>query len=58
MWIVRKNHRDLDQHERARLRALFELSPRLKAAYTFREELTAIFEMSLTKPQAQIRLRK
>ncbi|MFN2108525.1 MAG: ISL3 family transposase [Anaerolineae bacterium] len=58
MWIVRKNHRDLDQNERARLRALFELSPRLKAAYTFREELTAIFEMSLTKPQAQIRLRK
>lgn len=58
MWIVRKNHRDLDIDERARLRALFKLSPNLKLAYTFREELTAIFEMSLTKAQAQIRLRK
>jgi transposase len=58
LWIVRKNHWDLDNDERARLRALFKLSPRLKLAYTLREELTAIFEMSLTKAQAQIRLRK
>lgn len=58
MWIVRRNHRDLTADERARLRALFELAPRLKRAYTFREELTAIFEMSLTKAQAQLRLRK
>ena len=58
MWIVRKNHRDLDSAERTRLRTLFKLSPRLKLAYTLREELTAIFEMSLTKAQAQMRLRK
>lgn len=58
MWIVRQNHRDLTADERARLRALFKLAPRLKSAYTFREELTAIFEMSLTKAQAEIRLRK
>lgn len=58
LWIVRKNHRDLTADERTRLRALFKLTPRLKTAYTFREELTAIFEMSLTKTQAQIRLRK
>ena len=58
LWIVRKNHRDLATDERARLRTLFELAPRLKTAYTFREELTAIFEMSLTKAQAASRLRK
>ena len=58
MWIVRKNHRDLDSAERTRLRTLFKLSPCLKLAYTLREELTAIFEMSLTKAQAQMRLRK
>jgi len=58
MWIVRKNHQDLASDERARLRALFKLTPRLKLAYTLREELTAIFEMPLTKARAQIRLRK
>jgi len=58
MWIVRKNHQALTAAERARLRALFELAPRLQAAYTFREELSAIFEMCLTKAQAKIRLRK
>jgi transposase len=58
MWIVRQNHRDLTADERARLRTLFKLAPRLKTAYTFREELTALFEMALTKAQAQTRLRK
>lgn len=58
MWIVRKNHRDLTAEERARLRALFARAPLLKAAYTLREELTAIFELPLTKAQAQVRLRK
>jgi len=58
LWIVRKNHRDLDNDARVRLRALFKLSPRLKRAYTLREELTALFEMPLTKAQSQVRLRK
>lgn len=58
MWIVRQNHRDLTAEERARLRTLFAHAPLLKTAYTFREELTAIFEMSLTKAQAKLRLRK
>jgi len=58
MWIVRQNNRALDEEERTRLRTLFKLSPLLKLAYTLREELTAIFEMSLTKAQAQMRLRK
>lgn len=58
MWIIRKNNRDLTPDERKKLRRLFEYSPKLKLAYTFREELTAIFEMRLTKEQAKKRLLK
>jgi transposase len=58
MWIIRKNNRDLTPGERKRLRRLFEYSPKLKLAYTFREELTAIFELQLTKQNAKKRLLK
>ena len=58
MWIIRKNNRDLTADERKKLRRLFEYSPKLKLAYTFREELTAIFEMPLTKEKARERLFK
>lgn len=56
MWIIRKNNRDLTADERKRLRRLFEYSPKLKLAYTFREELTAIFELQLTPEEAKKRL--
>ena len=58
MWIVRKNNHDLTPDERKKLRRLFELSPELKLAYTFREELTSIFEMQLTKEEGRERLLK
>lgn len=58
LWIVRKNNADLTPEERKKLQRLFELSPVLKLAYTFREELTAIFEMHLTKEEAKVRLLK
>ena len=58
MWIIRKNNRDLTPDERKQLRRLFKYSPKLKLAYTFREELTAIFEMPLTKEEAKKRLLK
>jgi transposase len=58
MWIIRKNNRDLTADERKRLRRLFEYSPELKSAYTFREELTAIFEMHLPEQKARTRLLK
>jgi transposase len=58
MWLVRKNNRDLTATERPQLRLLFQHAPQLKRAYTLREELTAIFELSLTKERAQHRLRK
>ena len=55
MWACRKNNSNLTTKERAKLRRLFELSPDLKLAYTLREELTAIFEMPLTKTEALLR---
>jgi len=58
MWIIRKNNQDLTADERKKLNRLFEYSPELKLAYTFREELTAIFELRLTKAQARKRLIK
>lgn len=56
MWITRKNNADLDAEARDRLNRLFAVAPQLKLAYTFREELTAIFEMPLTRKAAQQRL--
>ena len=58
MWIIRKNNRDLTADERKKLGRLFEYAPQLKLAYTCREELTAIFELPLTKEAAQKRLLK
>ena len=58
MWIVRKNNQDLTDDQRKRLRRLFEHAPELKLAYTLRQELTAIFELPLTKVQAEERLLK
>lgn len=58
MWVCRKNNANLTADERGKLQRLFEYTPTLKLAYQFREELTAIFEMSLTRDQALIRLQR
>ena len=52
-WILRKNHAALTPEERHRLRRLFTLSPLLHQAYTFREELTAIFNRFISVAQAE-----
>jgi len=57
LWVVRKNHADLTPDDRALLRRLFSHAPRLKAAYTLREELTAILDQPLTFDQGIHRLR-
>lgn len=54
LWILRKNHADLTHDDRVRLRTLFQHSPLLHQAYTFREELTAIFNRRSTVAQAEI----
>lgn len=55
MWLLRKDNQHLSVTERQQLRRLFAYSPALKLAYTLRQELTALFEMRLTKQQALAR---
>jgi transposase len=57
LWVLRKNHAALTSEERQRLRRLFSHTPLLHQAYTFREELTAIFNRSYTVPQAEQAIR-
>ncbi len=56
LWLLRKNHADLDDDERKRLRQLFRHTPTLHQAYTLRTELTAIFNQSETVEEAKHRL--
>ena len=56
LWTLRHNHATLDDEARLTLRPLFSHSPALHQAYTFREELTAIFNLNLSPAQAQVRL--
>jgi len=57
MHAFRKNARDLNQEERKTLKRFFQHAPSAKQAYTLRERLTAIFEMSLSQKQAQAKFR-
>ncbi len=52
----RKNAKDLNQEERKILRRFFEYSALAKQAYALREQLTAIFDLHLSKPQAQAKI--
>jgi transposase len=58
MWATRKNNADLSDEQRQHLRRFFDYSPLFKQAYTLREELTAIFELSLSPEQAQHRFER
>ncbi len=53
LWAIRKKPADLTIEEQKKRDQLFGYSPELKLAYTFREELTSIFEMDLTKKEAR-----
>jgi len=52
----RKNAKDLNKEERKILRRFFEHSPSAKQAYDLREQLTAIFDMHLSRKQAQSKI--
>ena len=56
LWPIRKNSKDLTDEDLEKLNRLFEYSPDLKLAYSFREELTSIFERQLTKAEAKQQL--
>jgi transposase len=57
MWMLRKKKEELRDEELNTLACLFRHSPALKAAYTFSNELTEIFEEDLSKRQAQHKIR-
>lgn len=57
MHAFRKHAKDLNKEERKILRGFFQHSTSAKQAYDFREQLTAIFEMNLSKKQAQSKIR-
>jgi transposase len=56
MWAFRKNQADLAAGEHEVLERLFAYSPELAEAYTYREQLTAIFEAELSKEDATTKL--
>jgi transposase len=58
MWPFRKDPADLEADEHALLKRLFAYSPELHRAYTYREQLTAIFEQDLSKEEAKHEIRK
>jgi len=57
-YAFRKNAADLTKEERKILRRFFEHAPLAKQAHDFRERLTAIFNMNLSKRQAQAKIRR
>jgi transposase len=58
LWPLRKNHEDLDDDERKRLRQLFRHTPALHQAYTLRTELTVIFNEAESVDEAERRLNR
>lgn len=52
MWVLRKNPHHLQPQEQNLLKRLFELSPKLKHAYQYREQLSSIFNQKLSKNKA------
>jgi transposase len=52
----RKNAKDLNTEDRKSLRCFFEHSTSAKQAYILREQLTAVFNLNLSKKQAQSKI--
>jgi transposase len=58
MWPFRKTPTDLEAPEQDFLQRLFAYAPNLHRAYTYREQLTAIFEQELSKEAATHEIKK
>jgi len=56
LHAFRKNAKDLNKEEQKTVRRFFQHSASAKQAYEFREQLTAIFEMNLSRKQAQSKI--
>ena len=58
MWAFRKNPADLEVDEQDLLKRVFAYAPDLERAYTYREQLTALFEQELSKEEAKQEIKK
>lgn len=58
LWLLRHNHGNLDETKQEQLRRLLAHSPQLHEAYSLRQELTAIFDMKLSRKQGKNRFLK
>jgi transposase len=58
LWLLRHNHDALDEEQQMQLRRLLAHSSPLHEAYTLRTELTAIFDLDLSREQGETRLLK
>jgi transposase len=52
MWALRKNKNSLNGDEKSLLNVLFEHAPQLRMVYDFQNELTALFDMHISKQEA------
>jgi transposase len=57
LWAFRKSNADMNPEEQQVLQRLFSYSPKLALAYQLREQLTAIFDLHLSKATAKIKIR-
>ena len=57
LWARYLDKLHLEPEERKVLRRVFSHSPALKQAYALREDLTNIFDLPISKPIAQRKLR-
>jgi transposase len=57
LWAFRKSADELHPEDRQVLKRLWRYAPRLKQAYEYREQLTAIFDQDLSKAAGQRKIR-
>ena len=58
MWPFRKDPAELEADEQELLKRLFAYSPDLKRAYSYREQLSTIFDEDLSKEEAKEKIKK
>ena len=56
LWACRKKYEDLRPEERKVRKLFFEHAPKLKLAYTLQDQLSAIFDQSISKKAAKTRI--
>lgn len=58
LWLLRRNHANLNEKQIVQLHKLLKQTPKLHEAYSLRTELTAIFNMPLSRNEGERRIQK